>query len=361
MPLYLSSPEDRHQNPVRYRNVLRTVRETLQKRRLSEEHIESIIGRVDDLDWSEVTKDRVHGLCVYVSRGSYRIFGLPYEVPEYAFVHNRFYVRPLLPFLTHNGSFYVATLSRHALHFFSATPYHIEPIELEGIPEDLSLAAENDGRAGHTGERVVTHQGKFTVVHQKGSVLDDIRMDVDAYMHVFANQIMKHIENENDPLVLIGEEHLVSEFKKMLHYQRLIEPPVYINPESLSMDDVHEKALHQVKLCLNEERNSAVKEYYNRSNTNLVSSDLEEIVKAADARRIKTLFLNLQEQRWGTFNPEKQEVSHLTQVNGQVGVGDVDDLLDFAAARTLSGGGDVYASLDEDPPNGAIIAAIYRY
>ncbi len=77
---------------------------------------------------------------------------------------------------------------------------------------------------------------------------------------------------------------------------------------------------------------------------------------AAYHGRVDKLFVAVGVQVWGTADPESGEVyAHESMEPGD------EDLLDVAATRTLVNDGDVYAVEPERIPNGAPLAATFRY
>jgi hypothetical protein len=61
-------------------------------------------------------------------------------------------------------------------------------------------------------------------------------------------------------------------------------------------------------------------------------------------------------QQWGTFDPMASSV-HLHAERAPAD----EDLLDFAAIHTLANGGTVHAMKQEEVPDKALLAALYRY
>ncbi len=86
------------------------------------------------------------------------------------------------------------------------------------------------------------------------------------------------------------------------------------------------------------------------------TSDLARIVAASHAGKVDTLFVAMEEERWGTFDKTSGKVTlHRTAERCD------DDLLDFAAAHTLLNRGTVYAVPAGDVPDSGPLAAILRY
>jgi hypothetical protein len=356
MPIYNTAVDEQRQNPIRFKNLRRSAEEKLTKTGASPEQISKIFNNLGDINWQDAIGKERRGIGIFLSTASSRIFGLPYEIPEIAFVQNRYYLRPLLPFLSTSSPFYIVVMNAYRMRLYQATKYSIEPIQLEGISDDFSEERWNDGRNGHTAYAAVSHEGKTNVRHPQGQVLEDTRVDTLTHLRQFNDAVMSHLEHEEEPLVLLGEEHLLGEFEKMNHYQNKVATKVHKNPEGLTLKDIQQEALHAATLHLSAKRNTEFEKYMDLKGTGRIVSDLTDVLKAADARRIEALFLKLQEQSWGSFDRANQNVKFSSEDTAGA-----DDLIDLAAYKTLQANGEVYASLEEQTPDNEIIAAVLRF
>jgi len=103
-------------------------------------------------------------------------------------------------------------------------------------------------------------------------------------------------------------------------------------------------------------KKQALEQYEQLLGTGKASNDLKAVVAAAYGGRIEVLFTNLDEQRWGKFDPASEEVI----IHEQEKPGD-DDLLNFAAIHTYLHDGTIYTLTAGEMPDGALTAALLRY
>jgi hypothetical protein len=71
---------------------------------------------------------------------------------------------------------------------------------------------------------------------------------------------------------------------------------------------------------------------------------------------VDTLFVALDEQRWGRYRPESGQV----ELHSQPQPGDV-DLLNLATIHVVMNSGDVYAGRREELPDDEPLASILRF
>jgi len=94
--------------------------------------------------------------------------------------------------------------------------------------------------------------------------------------------------------------------------------------------------------------------YKKLTNTPRTSSNLREVVVAAERGRVRYLFLPPEGEQWGSF-----VLPETVHVHQQAEPGD-DELLNLAAVLTLRHEGRVYVVPAEQLREGASLAAVFR-
>lgn len=121
-------------------------------------------------------------------------------------------------------------------------------------------------------------------------------------------------------------------------------------------EELHQQAWPIVEPLFHENQQSAMALYQQLAGTGTASSDIKEIVSATYFQRVDSMFVPVDMQIWGKFDPDTMTVDLHSEPEP-----DDDDMLDFAAIHTLLNGGKVYTVDSEKMPNGAPVAAIFRY
>jgi hypothetical protein len=192
--------------------------------------------------------------------------------------------------------------------------------------------------------------------HGHGGVVQDDKVDILRYFHKVDDGLRKLLAGEQAPLMLAGVDYLLPLYREANTYPHLIEAGIEGNPDNLSAEELHQQAWAIVQPRFLEERIEAAKRFRQFADTDQASDDLAEVVPAAYHGRVETLFVALDLQQWGTFDPATNEV----QLHQDTKPGD-QDLLDSAAVQTLLNGGSVYAVEPEQMPVEAPLAALLRY
>ncbi len=128
------------------------------------------------------------------------------------------------------------------------------------------------------------------------------------------------------------------------------------NPDKLSSEELHEQAWAVIKPYFQKTQEESAAQYRDNVGTERTSSNIREIMPAAYYGRVDSLFVAIDEELWGAFDP----TSNTIHVHKEPRFRD-DDLLDEAATQTLLHGGSVYAVEHTKVPGGGQLAAVFRY
>ena len=124
------------------------------------------------------------------------------------------------------------------------------------------------------------------------------------------------------------------------------------------MKEVHERAYQMTMPIFEENQRRAVEKFeqLNGQQSPLATHKLESAVKAAKFGQVETMFVPLNEQKWGSYDAENNQVI----LDAEAGP-ENEDLLDLAAAETLLNSGQVFAVPREQLPGNGDLAAILRF
>jgi Bacterial archaeo-eukaryotic release factor family 3 len=164
------------------------------------------------------------------------------------------------------------------------------------------------------------------------------------------------LRQETAPLVLAGVEYLFPLYRQANTYPHLLEQGVAGNPDKVKAETVCEKAWAVVEPSVLQAQRDAAARYRDAATTETASSNASEVVPAAFYGRVASLFIAIDQQLWGTFDPTTNTI----QVHQRAEPED-EDLLEVAATQTLLHGGAVYAVEQAHMPDEALLAAVFRY
>ncbi len=367
MPTVVAGAETR-QNSIRFKNLVKTAQQKLVENGYSEdEATEFLRSMSEDLDreddfWQQ--QDR--GLAIYVTEGFYRYYKVPRDFAELVVVTDQFHLKPLLPLLTGDGTFYILTLSQKEVKLFEGDRNSIQEITLPDLPQNMDDTLQYDETAAEGQFRIGTSAGSSSfsnsstgagVYHGQGAGdRDDVKKDYGQFFHQIDRVMHEFLRDKRAPLVLACVDYLMPIYSEANTYPHLLETGITGNVKIEKPSELHAEAWTIVEPHFVKAQEDAANYYHDLSNTELISTKIEETVPAAYYGRVQQLFVPVGVQRWGRFDPMANEI----QIHAEAQPGD-EDLLDAAAIQTLINGGVVYAVEPRKMPVEAPIAAVFRY
>jgi hypothetical protein len=371
MPTQRAGKES-EQNAVRLKNRLVEAETGLEAAGLRAPEVRELLEPARTL-LSDATfwQHQSDGLALFVSGETLRYFRLPLDFAPLTVVGDRFHLKPLLSLFAGDGRFYVLALSQGEVRLLQGTRYSVGQVNLENVPKGLADALKWDEAERHTQfhtstvspqgarSRRATAGGRPAVFHGHGADSGAQHKEhILRYFQQVADGVEDILGGERAPLVLAAVDYLHPIYRKVNTYPHLVERGIRGNPERLDAKQLHTQAWAIVGPLFASERENAAAAYRQLAGegSERASSSLKQVVPAAYSGRVGTLFVPLDAQAWGTFDPQPGVV----ELHREAEPGDT-DLLDFAAIHTFLNGGIVYAAERGEVPDGASLAAVYRY
>jgi hypothetical protein len=187
---------------------------------------------------------------------------------------------------------------------------------------------------------------------------DDPKDYIARYFHRVDAGISDLLADEEAPLVLAGVEYLLPIYQDANDYPHLLEDGIARDPQAMDLEALHAEAWSLVEPLFLQKQEQAVDVYRHLAGTGSerASKEVNEVVRAAYFERVEALFVALDEEQWGTFDPESGEVERHEQMEPRDR-----DLLNVAAVHTMLNGGSVFALTRDAMPDSAPLAAVFRY
>jgi hypothetical protein len=208
--------------------------------------------------------------------------------------------------------------------------------------------------------------------HGQGGEKDTDKIQRQRFMQELGKGVMERIGAGSEPLVLLGVDYLIEEFRAASSYAHIAPEKVEGATDYLTPADVHRKVLAALKPRMDAAAMADVEEYRGLAGTGKASSEAAEVLAAAATGRVKTLIMDDSSGPWGWFDRTTFDVTHLCEIEPRYLRDTMDapaefdmfecgwDLVDLAAAETVRHNGTVRAYRGEDSPITGV-AAVFRY
>jgi hypothetical protein len=355
----LKAGGDVRQNPIRLKNLLTGAEKLLVDHGLKQPEARKLLVPAAGLPENDsVWQHQSEGLAIFISPDVFQTYHVPINFKESVAVAGRFQIKPLLPMLSGDGSFYILALSQNRIRLLQCSRYTARELDLEGIVP-LNLAGTV---ARHETQRQESHHmggrggGKEGMVFSGQNIGDEAKNNITRFFHQVNNGVHHRIlPDDTAPLILAGVNYLHPIYKAVNTYPHMFDKGIDGNPEEISNEDLHKQAWQIMQPFFDKMHMEANAEYTRLAGSGHTSNDIKEIVSAAYKGSVKLLFVALDLQNWGTFDLN----SNTTSLHSKSEPYD-EDLLDFAAAYTIMHRGTVYAVQSENVPGGLSVAAVYK-
>jgi hypothetical protein len=367
LPTHRQAGIEMQQDQLRLRNQLREAEHLLLASNIASTQIEALLEPIGAfITDQEIWQHPGDGLAILRSPEMFRYYQLPSSFKEQVIVGNHFYLKPLLPFLTSNGRFYILALSQKEIRLLEATHTSVKEADLPAaVPTSLAEAMKYDEpeneleyHSSASGGTIGKGGREPVMFHGQGVGTDDEKNNILRYFQQIDRGLHELFHDETAPLVLAGVEFLLPIYREANTYPHLLPEGVFGNPDKLKVrnETLREQAWSIVEPYVLKDRQEALAQFEEYKESDRASSNVSAIVPAAYSGRIDSLFLALDQEQWGTFDPTTSTL-HLHEIAES---GD-EDLLDLVATQTILYGGAVYAAERRNMPDKTVLAAVYRY
>src|SRR5581483_4064486 len=218
LPTHHKAGIEMQQDLLRLRNQLREVEHLLLARHIGSTQTEALLEPMVACSTDgEIWQHPGDGLALLRSPELFHSYQLPFSCQEQVVVGSHFYMKPLLPFLTSNGRFYILALGQKEIRLLEATHTSVEEVDLPAsIPTSLAEAMKYDepeneleyhssasgGTMGKGGRQPV-------IFHGQGVGTDNEKTNILRYFQQIDRGLHETFHDETVPLVLAGVEFLL--------------------------------------------------------------------------------------------------------------------------------------------------------
>lgn len=347
------------QNPIRFKNLVRTAQARLHERGMKEHEAEVLLRPALRLiDDNEFWQHQNVGLAMFIAQDTCKDYRLPIEFQALTVVQDRFYIKPLLSALTEGECFYVLAVSQNHVRLFACGRDSAREVELNDIPHSLADALGHELTHQDLAFHGATGAGAGERPSHKGQVAsgpdDDFKAEIQQFFKRL-NRGLKDYLAAGRPLVLAGVEYLLPIYRQATNYEPIV-GSITGNFDVERPQTIHEQAWPIVEPYFMQVRDDTLARYRELAGTGRAVNRLAEVVMAAIEGRVDTLFVARDAECWGRFDAEMRQV----QVHEKPQIGD-EELLDLAVANTFLKDGQVFMLTPEQVPGGQAQAAILRY
>ncbi len=357
-PTHRAFPE-RQQDPIRFRNLVKSLAESLRQKYPNRE-IDSLLAPFHALaENQEFWNHNFDGLAVLGAPDVMRVYKVQRAVPEYAVVADSFHTKPLMRIMQSADRYQILAINRNETHLFEGNRDQVDEIPLaSGVPRTLDAAVSIDAER----ERAIRTHGRVEPGamgrHGSSDVKNDaIDADTERFFRAVDRAVTElHTRPTGLPLLLaaLPEHHHL--FRKVSNNPNLLAASIDVNPKDLTPEQLRDRAWSLVQPMYLERLAGLVDAFAAANAKQQGTSDLSDAARAATQGRIVTLLLQA-----GHRMPGKIDATTGALSSGELSDPETDDMLDDLGELVLRKGGEVVIVPVERMPTKSGLAAIYRF
>jgi hypothetical protein len=351
MPTHRSGRETM-QGPVRLRNLINTARGELSSADVAETVIEDLVAPLESLvDNHEFWQHSAEGLALFSAPGRFERYRVSLPLAEEVVVAASFRVRPLLPVMSRDETFFVLSLSENAVQLFEATRSAITMLDLGSAATSMeeALALEDPER------QLQSHStgggGEEFHGHGAGDELD--KAATQRFLRAVDRGVRERLGDARELLVLACVDYYLPLFQSVTGYPNVFDAVVSGNPEHRSPTELHADALQLIDSGAD---HPGVERYRAGISAGTTVSEIAEVAIRAHEGRVDTLLVTDVPPVWGSLAADAATVS--TSQRASI---DDEDLIDRAVFDTLAKGGEVFVTDVATLGTATGVAATLRY
>lgn len=296
--------------------------------------------------------DRRRGVAIFVTPSCCLVYRVPVRLPALAVVDQHFYIRPLLPMIDGDESFYILALSQNTVRLFQGAAYQLTAVPLPDTITSLVEALHSDEFERH----LQLHTPALAIGHGQGGTEDEaiVRPNRLRGFHAVAQAVTNRLSRTHAPLLLAGSAADQGLYRQVNRYPHMLEQGIVGNYDQAPAQFLHNAAWPIVAPYFLGARNRAIARYHQLAGLGdgHTMTEIKNVVLAAVYHQVDTIFAPADMQIWGRFIPEgHQVVSHKEAEPGD------EELVNLAVLYTLKNNGAAYLVGSE----AHTVAAILRF
>jgi hypothetical protein len=353
--------DKRDENRIRLKNQVQAAEEALSMLDFRRPDITRLLKPAEELvKGGRFLDNDFPGLVIYLADDFSQAYQIPFAPREATHIETHFLIKPIIP-LRRVKLYYILVLGQQSIRLLQASEYSVERVALNNsVPDSLNEALHWDDPERqlqwHTGTGS-EEGGRAAIFHGHGVATKEThKTNLHRYFQLLDQAISNLLADKAEPLLLAGVDYLLPIYRDASTSEHILDENITGNLEHLSDTAIQKQAWPIVQNHFKAKQERAKLKYHELAAKDMGSDELKTVVRTAYQGRVDTLFVDVNAQEWGGFDPDLGQVTR----NSQRQPNDT-ELTNLATIFTVLRDGDVYANQHEAMPTDEVVAAIWRF
>ncbi|MDO9494016.1 hypothetical protein [Acetobacterium sp.] len=345
---------DRHENPIRFKNLVREAQDALKKKEVR--GFKDLFSLFDEMvDNAIFWEGATEGMAILADEEECIVYKLPIDVTSRAIVSDSFYINPLLKSYQQKGRYHVLGLNRDRFFLYNA--------DLNGIHE-ISLDEKDSTLEGVLGTQLTSSDlshsslgGDQATYHGYGGAKDEKKIDEEKFFRHVDNFVQeKYSMPYKIPLILVGLDEHQGELRKLSKNPYLIKEGIKTDIDAMDKKMLHASVQNVMTKLFNQQLKERMEIFNQAHAKDMGSDDAVQIARAIMEKRVEVLYIEENTVRPGSYDLSLGTITEGVSPDSYIG-----DIYDEMAEAVLSQGGELLIIKKADMPTESDIAAVYRF
>ena len=239
------------------------------------------------------------------------------------------------------------------------TRYNLHEVWVPDVPTSIDESLHYDRREGqfqiHSGHPQI-HGKEGLVFTGQGGEPDVAKTEIAAFFRMVDAAVLRFLHLRTEPLIFAGVDYLFPIYREHNHYANLAAQHISGDPDLLSPEALCQRAWPLVETFVRQRQEAEIARFRQLAQHGRASNRLEDILRAAHAGAVQTLFISPAVRRYGTFDSDEN-----TLCCSDRPLQNCEDLVNLAACQVLKHRGIVESVDSGNIPGGGFMAAVFRY
>ena len=276
------------QDVNRFKNALKQVQ---QDPNYDQQELGQTIKKLDKLQQdTEFWRHQDIGIAIMADTDGFEYFRLPYETTEASYLKDRFVISPLAFMRSIGTTYYVLDVNINCPRLLVSHDGSMIEVAVEGMPDSFQELADDSEYKKELQNKPAPRGSSDSNRFHGHDVAEEVSKDISEYLVEIAKVVSGFLKDNDQPLLLVGEQSRVGNIRSHIKYDNLLETKVDGNFEKHSLQDLYNSTVELINEYDSQRRQKIIDELLSADSKDVVTG-IEKIVEAARAGRVERVYM----------------------------------------------------------------------
>lgn len=244
---YIAPTSPNNPNRIQLKNLLKEAHRLLSEQGLRSNEVTAILQPANKLlDGEEFRTNHNHSLALFIHQEVFTYYHLPPEgILSSVHIGQGFELQPIRELLNNNPPYYVLLLSHNNVQLLSGDRYHIEHLQVPGLPTNMEQTLQIDEYPNEIQTHSIASAGRGKGSEAFHGQYNEAQVDKEMLVKFFRqiDRTLHHaLKDTTIPLIIAGVDYLLPLYRQVSTYPYLLLNEIQGSLEHASLATIQERA-----------------------------------------------------------------------------------------------------------------------